>query len=63
MDAVTSGMHSIASSSKGSRSRIPGARTTANFHDVMGLRPVLGRLYTAAHEQAGSDSVQHAVTA
>ena len=24
--------------------RIPGARTTANFHDVMGLRPVLGRL-------------------
>jgi predicted permease len=37
--------------------RIPGARTTANFHDVMGLRPVLGRLYTEAHEQVGQDSV------
>lgn len=37
--------------------RIPGARTTANFHDVMGLKPVLGRLYTAEHEIAGHDNV------
>jgi putative ABC transport system permease protein len=37
--------------------RIPGARTTANFHDVMGLKPVLGRLYTEAHEAVGNDGV------
>lgn len=37
--------------------RIPGARTTANFHDVMGLKPVLGRLYTEEHEKAGNDNV------
>ena len=37
--------------------RIRGARTTANFHDVIGLKPVLGRLYTEAEEQTGSDAV------
>ncbi|HVJ26369.1 MAG TPA: ABC transporter permease, partial [Vicinamibacterales bacterium] len=37
--------------------RIRGARTTANFHDVIGLKPVLGRLYTEAEEKTGSDAV------
>jgi len=37
--------------------RIPGARTTANFHDVIGLTPVMGRLYTEEHEKVGNDAV------
>ena len=37
--------------------RIPGARTTANFHEVIGLKPMLGRLYTEEHEKAGNDNV------
>lgn len=37
--------------------RIPGARTTANFHDVIGLKPVIGRLYTEEHEKVGNDAV------
>lgn len=37
--------------------RIIGARTTANFHDVMGIEPILGRRYTPAHEQVGQDAV------
>jgi putative ABC transport system permease protein len=37
--------------------RIRGAATTANFHDVMGLQPVLGRLYTEQHEKVGNDAV------
>jgi putative ABC transport system permease protein len=41
----------------GEPERIDGALTTANFHDVIGLRPVLGRLYTEAQEQPGDDAV------
>jgi putative ABC transport system permease protein len=37
--------------------RIPGAQTTANFFSVIGLQPVLGRLYTEAHETPGNDTV------
>lgn len=37
--------------------RLPGAQTTASFFDVMGLQPVLGRLYTEAQETPGNDAV------
>ncbi len=37
--------------------RIRGARTTANFHDVIGLKPVIGRLYTEEQEKTGNDAV------
>ena len=41
----------------GEPERIDGALTTANFNDVIGLRPVLGRLYTEEHETPGKDAV------
>jgi putative ABC transport system permease protein len=37
--------------------RIQGAQTTANFFDVMGVRPLLGRLFTDANEIPGNDGV------
>nr|MDQ3421320.1 ABC transporter permease [Acidobacteriota bacterium] len=37
--------------------RLPGAQTTANFFSVIGLQPILGRLYTEAQETPGSDAV------
>ena len=37
--------------------RISGAQTTANFFAVLGLRPILGRLYTEANETPGNDRV------
>lgn len=37
--------------------RIPGAQTTANFFAVVGLQPILGRLYTTANETPGNDRV------
>jgi predicted permease len=37
--------------------RLQGAQTTANFFDVMGVRPLLGRLYTEANETPGNDGV------
>ena len=37
--------------------RLQGAQTTASFFDVMGLRPVIGRLYTEAQETPGNDAV------
>lgn len=41
----------------GEPERIDGALTTANFHDVIGLKPVLGRLYSEEHETPGNDAV------
>jgi putative ABC transport system permease protein len=37
--------------------RLQGAQTTANFFDVMGVRPLLGRLYMEANETPGNDGV------
>src|SRR4029453_12753830 len=37
--------------------RLQGAQATANFFDVMGVRPLLGRLYTEANETPGNDGV------
>lgn len=37
--------------------RIRGAETTSNFFDVVGLQPILGRLYTEAQETPGNDRV------
>lgn len=37
--------------------RLRGAQTTANFFSVVGLQPVLGRLYTEANETPGNDRV------
>ena len=37
--------------------RLQGAQTTANFFSVMGLQPVLGRLYSEAQETPGNDAV------
>ena len=33
--------------------RVIGARVTANYFDVMGVRPLLGRTFTAAEDHAG----------
>jgi predicted permease len=41
----------------GEPERIPGAQTTSNFFDVLGLRPVIGRLYTEEQEKPGNDAV------
>jgi putative ABC transport system permease protein len=37
--------------------RLSAAQTTANFFAVMGVQPVLGRLYTEDQEKVGSDAV------
>jgi putative ABC transport system permease protein len=37
--------------------RLQGAQTTASFFDVLGLRPLIGRLYTEANEAPGNDAV------
>jgi predicted permease len=37
--------------------RLQGAQTTANFFEVMGVRPLFGRLYTDANETPGNDGV------
>jgi putative ABC transport system permease protein len=37
--------------------RLAGAQTTSNFFSVVGLQPVLGRLYTEANEKPGNDRV------
>ena len=37
--------------------RLSGAQATANFFDVMGVRPLLGRVFTEAHETPGRDAV------
>jgi putative ABC transport system permease protein len=37
--------------------RLQGAQTTANFFDVMGVRPLFGRLYTETNETPGNDGV------
>ena len=37
--------------------RIQGAFTTASFHDVLGLKPVLGRVYTEENEREGNGAV------
>jgi predicted permease len=37
--------------------RLQGAQTTASFFDVMGLQPVIGRIYSEAQETPGNDAV------
>ena len=37
--------------------RVVGARVTANYFDVMGVRPLLGRTFTADEDQPGNDRV------
>ena len=37
--------------------RIIGARVTANYFEVMGVRPMLGRVFTAEEDQPGNDRV------
>src|SRR5262245_5220511 len=41
----------------GEPERLPGAQVTANFFDVLGLRPVAGRLFTVENETEGRDRV------
>ena len=41
----------------GEPERLLGARVTASFFDVMGLPPILGRVFTAEHEVEGRDAV------
>ena len=41
----------------GEPERLPGAQVTANFFDVLGLRPIAGRLFTVANETEGQDRV------
>jgi putative ABC transport system permease protein len=35
--------------------RVVGARVTANYFDVMGVRPILGRTFTSEEDRPGSD--------
>jgi predicted permease len=37
--------------------RLRGAQVTANFFDVMGLSPLMGRVFTREHETPGKDTV------
>ena len=37
--------------------RVVGARVTANYFDVMGVRPILGRTFTADEDRPGSERV------
>ena len=37
--------------------RVVGARVTANYFDVMGVRPMLGRTFTADEDRPGNDRV------
>ena len=37
--------------------RLSGAQVTANFFDVMGVQPLLGRVFTEAQETPGRDAV------
>jgi putative ABC transport system permease protein len=37
--------------------RLNGAMATANFFEVMGVRPILGRLFTEAQESPGNDAI------
>jgi hypothetical protein len=37
--------------------RVVGARVTANYFDVMGVRPILGRTFTADEDRPGNDRV------
>jgi putative ABC transport system permease protein len=41
----------------GEPERLFGAAVTANFFDVMGLKPIAGRLFTQANETEGQDAV------
>ena len=41
----------------GEPERLPGALVTANFFDVMGITPVMGRVFTAENEAEGRDTV------
>jgi putative ABC transport system permease protein len=41
----------------GEPERLQGAQATANFFEVMGVRPLFGRLYTEANETPGNDGV------
>jgi putative ABC transport system permease protein len=41
----------------GEPERLPGAQVTANFFDVLGLRPIAGRLFTVENETEGKDRV------
>jgi putative ABC transport system permease protein len=41
----------------GEPERLQGAQATANFFDVMGVKPVAGRLFDVSHEKPGNDNV------
>lgn len=52
--AVYTGANYTLASSEGPR-RMRGARVTANFFDLLGVVPLMGRSPSAEHDQAGSD--------
>jgi putative ABC transport system permease protein len=47
----------LALTGAGEPERLFGAETTANFFDVMGLKPQIGRLFTVENETEGRDAV------
>ena len=55
MAGFTSAAYSLTGS--GEPERLNGAQATANFFDVMGVPPTLGRAFTVEHETPGKDSV------
>jgi predicted permease len=44
-------------SGAGEPERLIGAQATANFFDVMGIQPLIGRVFTEAQETPGNDAV------
>jgi predicted permease len=44
-------------SGTGDATRLAGARASANFFDVLGVQPALGRAFTPQEDQAGTDQV------
>ena len=55
MAAVTDSSFSLTGA--GEPERLLGAQATANFFDVMGLKPVAGRVFEVANEKPGNDNV------
>jgi putative ABC transport system permease protein len=55
MAAVTPSAFSLTGA--GEPERLRGAQATANFFDVMGLRPVTGRVFDVSNEKPGNDNV------
>jgi predicted permease len=54
---AVAGSSSLPFGPAGQEARLRTLRATSSFLDALGVRPVVGRVFTAEHERAGSDGV------